>query len=107
MLQDVFIVNNRLTALPMVLYSVPSLQNILAGDNKIECINVEGLMNLTNLTCLDLHNNSIQQVPPLLGRMEWLRYMYIHVLCTCTCIYMYCVHVPHVNHILLLLCYNH
>lgn len=73
MLQDVIISENRFTALPEVLYSIASLETILAGNNQITAINVDGFMKMKSLTCLDLHNNDIQQVPPQIGRMEWLR----------------------------------
>ena len=45
----------------------------MACDNHINSIDVNGLMKLKNLSCLDLHNNDIQQVPPQLGNIEWLR----------------------------------
>ena len=52
-----------------------SMENIIASDNQINSIDVSGLMKLKNLSCLDFHNNDIQQVPPQLGNIEWLRYV--------------------------------
>ena len=65
---------HRLTAVPEVLYSIPSLEIILASDNQIAEIPVERLRQLARLATLDLRNNSIGHVPAKLGYMEQLRW---------------------------------
>lgn len=72
-LRDVYLSLNRFTLLPPVIYDCVSLENIFANDNQITTIDVGGLLNLKQLSCLDLSNNDIGRVPPELGNMEWLR----------------------------------
>lgn len=72
-LRDVYLSLNRFTLLPPVVYDCVSLVNIFANDNQITTIDVGGLLNLKQLSCLDLSNNDIGRVPPELGNMEWLR----------------------------------
>jgi Leucine-rich repeat (LRR) protein len=51
------------------------LENLFASANQIKSIDVNGLLGLKELTSLDLSNNDISQVPPLLGNVEWLRHL--------------------------------
>ena len=73
-LKDIILSYNLLQMLPSVLYDIPTLENIIANDNQIEIIDVFGLKKLPVLSCLDLHNNSINSVPPELGTITSLRY---------------------------------
>ena len=43
---------------------------IVASDNRIRVIDVDGLQRLPVLTCLDLSNNNIDTVPCTLGLLE-------------------------------------
>lgn len=72
-LRDIILSYNLLPLLPPVLYRLPSLENILANDNQIDCIDVAGLKGLPALSSLDLHNNSIASVPPELGTLTSIR----------------------------------
>ena len=65
--------NNQFTCIPEVLYQCVHLENLFASANQIKSIDVNGLLGLKELTSLDLSNNDISQVPPLLGNVEWLR----------------------------------
>ena len=49
------------------------LEILMASDNKISSLYVEGLSKLERIAVLDLHNNSIDFVPPPLGNMTQLR----------------------------------
>ena len=42
---------------------------------QVSVIEVDGLLQLPNLSCLDLQNNSISQVPPQLGTVTTLKYV--------------------------------
>ena len=64
---------NRFTVLPPVLYDCFSLETLLASDNQIMVIDVEGFLKLKSLMTLDLSNNDIAQVPPQLGLVNWLK----------------------------------
>ncbi|XP_065906016.1 leucine-rich repeat-containing protein 40-like isoform X2 [Dysidea avara] len=72
-LREICLSMNRLKALPRVLYSINSLENVFASDNQITDINVDGLLQLPMISCLDLQNNDISQVPPQLGNVSTLR----------------------------------
>lgn len=65
--------HNRFKALPLVLYSLERLENLFADGNEIAVIEVGGLLRLKMLSCLNLQNNNISQVPPELGNVEWLK----------------------------------
>ena len=66
----------RFRLLPPVIYSLPKLEVLLASDNQIESIDAGGIKELTQLATLDLRNNSISQVPPVLGLCEQIRQDY-------------------------------
>ena len=72
-LQDIILSFNRFQCVPAMLYSMPSLENVIADDNQIGAIDVDGLLRLPKLACLDLRNNSIAHVPPQLGNVTSLR----------------------------------
>lgn len=57
--------------LPSCVYELVSLEILLARDNKIEQIHAteSGLAALPRLATLDLANNNIEQVPPILGKL--------------------------------------
>lgn len=57
----------RFTSIPSCLYSTRNLEILIAVNNKIEKIDLDGLRNLPFISVLDLHNNNIAQVPPELG----------------------------------------
>jgi len=58
---------NKFTSIPACLYELPVLEILLAQDNKIESIDVDGLKRLPRLATLNLDNNNIAQCPPELG----------------------------------------
>ncbi|XP_054720197.1 LOW QUALITY PROTEIN: leucine-rich repeat-containing protein 40-like [Uloborus diversus] len=72
-LREINICFNKFRVLPPSLYALKRLEIILASDNQIEDIDVSGLSQLPMLASLDLHNNSIKNVPPELGNMIQLR----------------------------------
>ncbi|XP_069988037.1 leucine-rich repeat-containing protein 40-like isoform X3 [Penaeus vannamei] len=72
-LREINISANRFEQLPACVYEMAQLEILFAGDNKITSIYVEGLSKLKRIATLDLHNNNIDFVPPLLGNMTQLR----------------------------------
>lgn len=65
----------RFEQLPACLYEMAQLEILCAADNQIKLLYVEGLSKLERLATLDLHNNNIDFIPPLLGNMTQLRYV--------------------------------
>lgn len=63
--------HNRFTQLPRCIFDLEKLETLTANDNQIELIDAteNGLGCLYQLTELDLSNNNIQFVPPVLGNM--------------------------------------
>lgn len=59
--------------MPPCVYEMEGLEILVARDNKITVINVEGLSKLKRITVLDLANNNIGYVPPELGNLKQLR----------------------------------
>ena len=64
---------SRLREIPIVLYGLPKLEIILASDNQINTIDVQGLIDTPQLGTLDLQNNDLMQIPPELGKCTQLR----------------------------------
>ncbi|KFM78556.1 Leucine-rich repeat-containing protein 40, partial [Stegodyphus mimosarum] len=73
LLREINVCFNGFQSLPTGLYHLQKLEIILASDNQINAIDVSGLSKLPVLAVLDLHNNSIQTVPPELGNVTQLR----------------------------------
>lgn len=67
------IMQNRFKFIPDCVFSLSSLENLLASGNQIEKIDANGLRRLEKLSTLSLQNNSISQVPPELGLISSLR----------------------------------
>ena len=59
--------------IPDVIYDCPSLETLLASDNQISFLNVDGFLKMRSLMTLDVSNNDISQVPPQLGLVQWLK----------------------------------
>lgn len=55
--------------LPKGLYELQGLEILVASDNHIKTLNVAGLEGLPRLNTLDLRNNDIEYVPPILGNL--------------------------------------
>ncbi|KAK7083015.1 Leucine-rich repeat-containing protein 40 [Halocaridina rubra] len=72
-LREINISANRFEQLPACVYEMKQLEILMASDNKINSLYVEGLSKLERIAILDLHNNNIDFVPPLLGNMTQLR----------------------------------
>ncbi|XP_044755833.1 leucine-rich repeat-containing protein 40-like [Coccinella septempunctata] len=72
-MRELVLTNNGFLDLPNCVYELKGLEILLANDNKLSAINVEGFKKLTNLAVLDLSNNSINHVPPELGLLKQLR----------------------------------
>ncbi|KAH8388453.1 hypothetical protein KR093_006575 [Drosophila rubida] len=68
-LRELNIGNNRLTFIPKALYELQGLEILLASDNHIKALNVAGLENMGRLNTLDLRNNDIESIPPILGNL--------------------------------------
>ena len=71
-LEEVVCSMNRFGSIPVCLYSIPAITSLVFADNQIGAIDVPALRRLPKLICLELTNNSINQVPPKLGLLEGL-----------------------------------
>ena len=65
--------NYSFSSIPDCVYDIETLEILLATNNQISFINVDGLMKLKPLATLDLSNNHITNVPFELGNMKHLR----------------------------------
>lgn len=79
-LREINIANNKFIEFPKSIYNLVHLEIIIACDNKIESIDAteEGLAALKRLATLDLSNNNISQVPPILGNMTQIINLSLH-----------------------------
>jgi Leucine-rich repeat (LRR) protein len=79
-LRELNVANNRFREFPSCIYELIHLEILLACDNKIESIDATstGLGALKRLAILDLSNNNIAQVPPILGNMTQLTTLLLH-----------------------------
>ena len=68
-----FLILNRFSEIPDCVYKLPSLEILIARDNRLTSVNVSGLSQLRGLATLDLANNDINHIPPELGNMTQLR----------------------------------
>lgn len=75
-IREINIASNRLTSLPNCLYELTNLEILQASGNQIEAIDAteQGLGALKKLATLDLSNNSIEILPPILGNMKQIKY---------------------------------
>ena len=71
-LRELVISNNHFKEIPNCIYELRGLEILLARDNKIEEIDAtqSGLGALKRLATLDLANNNIKSVPPILGNLK-------------------------------------
>ncbi|XP_066963781.1 LOW QUALITY PROTEIN: leucine-rich repeat-containing protein 40-like [Macrobrachium rosenbergii] len=72
-LREINISANRFEQIPACVYEMKQLEILMAADNKITTMYVDGLSKLERIAVLDLHNNSIDFIPPLLGNMTQLK----------------------------------
>lgn len=79
-LREINIANNKFVEFPKCIYELLHLEIIIACDNKIEAIDASesGLAALKRLATLDLSNNNISQVPPILGNMTQITSLLLH-----------------------------
>ena len=59
--------------MPEVLYEMEALETISISDNKVESFDAVRLCGLSRLSTLDLQNNNLSALNPLLGRCTQLR----------------------------------
>lgn len=55
--------------LPKALSELQGLEILIANDNRIKKLNVAGLESMPRLSTLDLRNNDIDSIPPILGNL--------------------------------------
>lgn len=79
-MREINIANNRFQTFPKCIYELIHLEIILACDNKIEDIDASesGLAKLKRLATLDLSNNNLKSVPPILGNMTQITALLLH-----------------------------
>lgn len=79
-LREINIANNRFTTFPKCIYELIHLEIILACDNKVEEIDgaETGFGALKRLATLDLSNNNLKSVPPLLGNCTQITTLLLH-----------------------------
>ncbi|SPP80313.1 blast:Leucine-rich repeat-containing protein 40 [Drosophila guanche] len=68
-LRELNIANNRFAFIPNGLYDLQGLEILIASDNHIKELNVSGLKCMPRLSTLDLRNNDIDFIPPILGTL--------------------------------------
>ncbi|XP_017047063.1 leucine-rich repeat-containing protein 40 isoform X4 [Drosophila ficusphila] len=68
-LRELNIANNRFSFIPNCVYELQGLEILIASENHIKMLNVSGLQNMKRLSTLDLRNNDIDTVPPILGNL--------------------------------------
>ncbi|KAH8401122.1 hypothetical protein KR009_003142 [Drosophila setifemur] len=75
LLQELDISHNRFNHLPRCIYELRSLETLLAHDNQIKDFDASdtGLGALQKLECLNMRNNDILVVPPVLGNLKNLK----------------------------------
>ncbi|EDV37762.1 uncharacterized protein Dana_GF13614 [Drosophila ananassae] len=75
LLQYLDISYNRFDHLPRCIYELESLETLLAHDNQIKSIDASdmGLGGMKELHSLNLKNNDLQTVPPILGNLKNLK----------------------------------
>jgi Leucine-rich repeat (LRR) protein len=79
-MREINIANNRFTTFPKCIYDLVHLEIVLACDNKIEELDASenGLAQCKRLATLDLSNNNIKSVPPVLGNMTKITTLLLH-----------------------------
>ncbi|EDW84570.1 uncharacterized protein Dwil_GK13066 [Drosophila willistoni] len=68
-LRELNIANNRFDCIPSCLYELQRLEILVASENHIKELNVSGLKAMSCLATLDLRNNDIEFIPPILGNL--------------------------------------
>ncbi|XP_016969729.2 leucine-rich repeat-containing protein 40 isoform X2 [Drosophila rhopaloa] len=68
-LRELSIANNRFQFIPNCVYELQGLEILIASENHIKMLNVSGLQSMPRLSTLDLRNNDIDAVPPILGNL--------------------------------------
>ncbi|XP_068152897.1 leucine-rich repeat-containing protein 40 isoform X2 [Drosophila tropicalis] len=68
-LRELNIANNRFECIPSCLYELQRLEVLVASDNHIKVLNISGLKAMSRLATLDLRNNDIEFIPPILGNL--------------------------------------
>ncbi|KAH8382664.1 hypothetical protein KR009_004680 [Drosophila setifemur] len=68
-LRELNIANNRFEFIPNGVYELQGLEILIASENHIKMLNVSGLKCMPRLSTLDLRNNDIDNVPPILGNL--------------------------------------
>lgn len=79
-LREINIANNRFATFPKCIYELTHLEVILASGNKLEEIDgsLTGFGVLKRLATLDLSNNNLKFVPPLLGNCTQITSLLLH-----------------------------
>ena len=64
--------------MPEVLYEMEALETISISDNKVESFDAVRLCGLSRLSTLDLQNNNLSALNPLMGRCTQLQWATVH-----------------------------
>lgn len=82
-LREINIANNHFMLFPKCIYGLVHLEIIIACDNKIVEIDAseQGMAALKRLATLDISNNNLNHVPPILGNMTQLTSLSLHGNC--------------------------
>ncbi|KAH8280995.1 hypothetical protein KR054_006480 [Drosophila jambulina] len=68
-LRELNIANNRFECIPDGVFDLQGLEILIASENHIKMLNVSGLKSMPRLSTLDLRNNDIDSIPPILGNL--------------------------------------
>lgn len=72
-LRELIISDNKFQEIPNCIYQLPILENLFANNNQIKLIDGNKIVEMKFLKILNLQNNDIATVPPILGKATQIK----------------------------------